>query len=86
MQSRAYLFPEPRRVYLLVLLLLVVAEGVAERQSEVAVAGHGHAEPLPLEVYAGVCMRGLEYVAAIELERGALVLKEPYLQRRADGT
>ena len=33
MQSRAYLFPEPRGVYLLVLLLLVVAEGVAERQA-----------------------------------------------------
>ena len=33
MRSRAYLFPEPRRVNLLVLLLLVVAEGVAERQA-----------------------------------------------------
>lgn len=48
MQSRAYLFPEPRCVNLLVLLLLVVAEGVAERQSEVAEAGHVHAETLPL--------------------------------------
>ena len=86
MQSRAYLFPEPRRVNLLVLLLLVVAEGVAERQAEVAEAGHGHSEILTFEINVRVYMRSFEYVAAIELERGALVLKEPYLQRRADGT
>ena len=54
MRSRAYLFPEPRRVNLLVLLLLVVAEGVAERQSEVAEAGHVHAETLPLKIYVRV--------------------------------
>lgn len=74
------LFQESRCVNFLVFFFFIVAESIAERHTEMAIARHVYVETLPLEVDVGINLRRLEYISTVEFQRCTLVLQELYLQ------